>query len=114
MLCVPLWIDDRRLGTLSLYAGLPDAFTDSDRNVAVTLATLAAVALAETRQAEQLREALSNRDVIGTAKGILMERHKISDTEAFSRLAQLSQRRNVKLVAVARYLAETGALLGES
>ena len=113
MLCVPLWVDDRGLGSLSLYADEPNAFGPRDQDITNTLATLAAVALAEAQRADQLREALQSRDVIGIAKGILMERHKISDDEAFQQLVRLSQRRNAKLVVVARYLAETGALLGE-
>jgi AmiR/NasT family two-component response regulator len=48
------------------------------------LATLAALALAEAQRTDQLRTAISNRDLIGQAKGILMERYKINADAAFS------------------------------
>ena len=113
MLCVPLWIDDRLLGTLSLYAGHPAAFTDRDEGTAALSATLAAAALADAQRAEQLRTALRNRDVIGQAKGILMERHRVTAAAAFDLLSRASQARNEKLVAVAELLIETGELVGE-
>lgn len=75
-------------------------------------ATLAAAALAEVRRTEQPRRALDSRDVIGQAKGILMERHKITPDQAFQVLSQVSQRRNRRLVIVASHLIRTGELLG--
>jgi GAF domain-containing protein len=112
MLCVPLWIDERCLGTLSLYAGRAGAFPSRDQAVAELCAMLAAAALAEARRTEQLRRALEHRDVIGQAKGILMERHKITGDQAFELLSQVSQRRNRKLTVVASHLIETGEILG--
>jgi AmiR/NasT family two-component response regulator len=73
-------------------------------------ATLAALALADALRAEQMRAAVLNRDVIGQAKGILMERHRITADAAFALLAEASQRKNVKLTDVAAYLVETGEL----
>jgi GAF domain-containing protein len=113
LLCVPLWVHEKRLGTLSLFAERPGAFTDHDTLVTPLFATLAALALADAERAEQLRGALVSRDMIGQAKGILMEREKITADEAFARLSQVSQRRNVKVSVVVRRLVETGELLGE-
>lgn len=112
LLCVPLWVDNRRLGTLSLYADHADAFGDHDERVATLFATLAALALAGAQRTDQLYSALANRDLIGQAKGILMERQRITADVAFARLAQASQAENMKLAAVARHLVETGELLG--
>ncbi|MEO7068859.1 MAG: ANTAR domain-containing protein, partial [Nostocoides sp.] len=52
--------------------------------------------------------ALLSRDVIGQAKGILMERLKISPEDAFDVLRRSSNRLNEKLQAVALALAQTG------
>jgi AmiR/NasT family two-component response regulator len=52
--------------------------------------------------------ALVNRDVIGQAKGILMERFKITSDQAFAVLAKVSQDTNRKLSAIAEDLARTG------
>ena len=65
------------------------------------LATLAALALAESHRTFQLRLALQNRDLIGQAKGILMHAHSLTADAAFLRLAQRSQHTNTKLVEVA-------------
>jgi hypothetical protein len=48
---------------------------------------------------------------IKQAKGILMERHRITAEVAFGYLSQASQSVNMKLTAVARHLVETGELL---
>jgi len=109
-LCVPLWVDERVLGTLSLYAGSPSAFTSPDERVTKMFATLAALALADAMRAEQLRTAVQHRDLIGQAKGILMERHRITADAAFALLTEASQHGNVKLTDVATYLVETGEL----
>ena len=111
-LCIPLWVDERSLGTLSLYAGDPSAFSDLDERITTMFATLAALALADALRAEQMRAAVVNRDLIGQAKGILMERHRITADAAFALLAEASQHKNVKLTEVAACLVETGELIG--
>jgi GAF domain-containing protein len=112
MLCVPLRVHERSLGTLSLYAERVTAFTGHDERITTLFATLAAIALAEAQRTDQLQTALGNRDVIGQAKGILMERHRITAEAAFNQLSQASQGVNMKLTAVARHLVETGELFG--
>ena len=57
-----------------------------------------------------LHKALLSRDVIGQAKGILMERLKLTPEEAFDVLRHASNRLNEKLHVVALNLAETGEL----
>ena len=110
MLCVPLWIDERGLGALSLYADQVAAFSEPHERVAVLLATFAALALAEAQRADQMHDALGNRDIIGQAKGLLMERHRITADVAFGVLSRVSQAENMKLAEVARRFVETGEL----
>jgi GAF domain-containing protein len=114
MLCMPLWIDERGLGALSLYADQPAAFSDPHERVAVLLATFAALALAEAQRADQMHDALGNRDVIGQAKGILMERHRVTADAAFGVLSRVSQAENMKLAEIASRFVETGQLPGLS
>ena len=59
-----------------------------------------------------LHKALASRDLIGQAKGILMERFKITADEAFHLLVQASQRENVRVADLGARLAETGEWLG--
>src|SRR5580700_10162712 len=80
--------------------------------VTVLLATFAALALAEAQRADQMHDALGNRDVIGQAKGILMERHRVTADAAFSVLSRVSQAENMKLAEIARRFVETGELPG--
>jgi len=110
MLCVPLWIDERGLGALSLFADRAAAFSDLHERVAVLLAAFAALALAEAQRAGQMHDALGNRDIIGQAKGVLMERHRITADAAFGVLSRVSQAENRKLAEVARRFVETGEL----
>ena len=53
-----------------------------------------------------LQEALLSRDTIGQAKGILMERHKITPEDAFDLLRRASQNLNLKLREVAQRLVD--------
>jgi transcriptional regulator with GAF, ATPase, and Fis domain len=106
MLCAPLWVNERTLGTLSLYAAYSGAFGEHDERIIELFATLAALALAEAQRTDHLRAALLNRDVIGQAKGIIMERYNINADAAFSTLTRISQDRHIKLYEIARHVAE--------
>ena len=110
MLCVPLWVDEQRLGSLSLYGTTPGAFDEQARNLAGLFATHAALALADARRLSFLNQALQSRDVIGQAKGILMARDRITAGQAFDRLSLASQSLNVKLATLAEVVTETGEL----
>ena len=105
------------LGVISLYGPDCDAFCEADREIAEVFAAFAAamIDLAQTRRDLRQREAalhrsLSTRDIIGQAKGILMERERLSAGQAFDRLRRASQGLNVKLSDIARKLTETGEL----
>jgi hypothetical protein len=102
-------------GSLNSYGVTPNAFTDTAQEIGLILAahaSVAARAVAErsTRQSldRDLQQALLSRDVIGQAKGILMERLNITPEDAFDLLRRSSQNLNLKLRDVARGLTETG------
>ncbi|GAB4083343.1 ANTAR domain-containing protein [Modestobacter muralis] len=63
---------------------------------------------AATDRAVHLERAVVSHRKIGMAMGILMERHRITEEQAFDRLRVLSQRRNVKLRDVAERVIYTG------
>jgi AmiR/NasT family two-component response regulator len=58
--------------------------------------------------ARHLGQALESRDLIGQAKGILMERFRVTSEQAFRMLVSSSQNTNIKLIEVARWLTDTG------
>ena len=110
MMCLRLFVQGDRLGGLNLYASRPGAFDDESQDIGRMFAAHAAVAVAGAEHEENLRSAVSSRDVIGQAKGILMERHKLTADQAFGVLARVSQELNRKLADVAREVSDTGAV----
>jgi GAF domain-containing protein len=102
-----LYTSSRTAGALNLFAYKPNAFTGTDETIGVILASHAAAALLASRQSEQLESALSTRDRIGQAKGIIMERYGVDDVRAFDMLKQLSQDSNTKLTDIADRVIDT-------
>jgi hypothetical protein len=107
-----------RHGALNVYSRVADGLDELDRDLALVLAAHAATALTATiastaadLELATLRQAISSRDVIGQAKGILMERRGITADEAFDVLRTASQSLNVKLTQVAETLVERRAEL---
>src|SRR5207248_3194964 len=99
------------VAALNMYAGQAHSFTDADREAARLFALFAAVMMGfsqERMQATQLRAALESRDVIGQAKGIIMERDKLTADQAFEKLRRASQQLNRKLRELAEDVAATG------
>ncbi|OZM82019.1 GAF and ANTAR domain-containing protein [Pseudonocardia sp. MH-G8] len=96
------------LGALNLYAKASHAFGEQARQVGTVFAAQAAVAMAWSRTEAQLREAISSRQVIGEAIGILMERRRLTSAQAFALLTSASQQSNIKLREIAERVAQTG------
>jgi hypothetical protein len=104
--------DPPRLGALNYYFRGAEGLAGVDRDAMLVLASHAAVALhavrglaAEKLRTAQLTEALESRDVIGQAKGILMERRGTTADEAFGILRRASQDLNVKIRDIAHTIA---------
>jgi GAF domain-containing protein len=94
------------LGSLNLYSQHPGAFGDDSYTIGSLFAQHAAVAYAGAEAEHQLGRALSSRDLIGQAKGILMQRDNLTAQQAFDVLVEASQHVNLKVVEVARWLVE--------
>ena len=52
-------------------------------------------------EAASLRQALEDRKIIERAKGILMKRAELDESEAFRRLQRLASEKNIKLIEIA-------------
>jgi GAF domain-containing protein len=116
-LSIPLGSPETTRAALNIYAREAAAFTQGSRSAARRFAHLAGVAVANmhgyqnARQlADNLEAAMESRAVIDQAKGILMERYKVTADEAFTLLAQASMAANRKLRDIAEHLATTGEL----
>ncbi|OKJ91927.1 GAF and ANTAR domain-containing protein [Amycolatopsis sp. CB00013] len=99
-------------GALNIYSRRPGALDSRAQDSALLLATHGSLALAGTTavsraelESSHLRRAVESRDVIGQAKGILMQRRGLTADEAFDLLRRTSQDLNVKLAEVAQTLA---------
>ncbi len=115
-LSVPLPIAEGLAGALNTYAREPNAFDEEARSAAQRFAPYAAVALSNMHayvsardMAGNLQVALESRAVIDQAKGILMERYRLTADQAFQALATVSMRTNRKVRSVAEQLVHTGA-----
>ena len=87
---------------LNFYAESPNVFDNESVNLGLIFATNAALIQNMMRRDQQFRVALVSRDIIGQAKGRLMERFDIDAAEAFERLKQMSQDRNTPIAQVAQ------------
>jgi GAF domain-containing protein len=108
-LSLKLYTADRTAGALNLFGYEPRPWNSEAETIGMVLAAHAASAILASRESEQLQSALSTRDRIGQAKGIIMERFKIDDVRAFELLRKLSQDTNTKLLDVAHRVIDTPA-----
>jgi GAF domain-containing protein len=118
-LSVPLPFQGATIGALNNYSVRPHAFGEADVALGEEVAAFVAIAVGNAEAAARatddvlnMRRAMASRGVIEQAKGILMERYKITAEQAFTLLTHASQRNNVKLRDVAEELASTGVLTG--
>ncbi|HZN80781.1 MAG TPA: GAF and ANTAR domain-containing protein [Mycobacterium sp.] len=102
-----LYTADRTAGALNLFSFKPNAFDAEDETTGVVLAAHAAAAILSSRHGEQLESALTTRDRIGQAKGIIMERFGVDDVQAFEMLRRLSQDSNTRLIDIAQRVIDT-------
>jgi GAF domain-containing protein len=110
MLSFQLYVQGDTLGALNLYSREPEGFDDESEQVGLIFASYAAVAFADAQKMDHLDRAVASRDLIGQAKGMLMERYRIDGDGAFRVLARVSQCANRPLREIAQELVTTGRL----
>ncbi|MDD7967352.1 GAF and ANTAR domain-containing protein [Actinomycetospora lemnae] len=106
MISVRLEVEGAPRAALNLYGSRADAFDGQARRAAGVFALHAGMLLLAAEQAACLQRALANRDLIGRAKGVMMERFGLDEDAAFARLVEASQASNIKVVDVARWVDE--------
>jgi GAF domain-containing protein len=110
----PMVAGDTALGALKVYAGQPGTF-DAHSERLLTLASAQAailVANVQTRErarqlSEGLRRAVRSRDLVSTAKGVVMARHGVPEDVAFGILLSRSSEDGVPLADVARAVVDS-------
>ncbi|MGH3921369.1 MAG: GAF and ANTAR domain-containing protein [Pseudonocardiaceae bacterium] len=119
-LSLPLEVRGHALGALNCYSRRAHAFAATDLGLVRLFASHAAVALANSQiharsvqLGTQLLEALESRDVIGQAKGVLMERHHQSADQTFEMLVRASQRHNKRMREIAQQVIDSALEQGD-
>lgn len=102
-----LYTADRTAGALNLFSFRAGAWDTEAETIGSVFAAHAAAAIMAGRHNEQMQSALSTRDRIGQAKGVVMERFGVDDVRAFELLRRLSQESQVKLVDIAQRVIDT-------
>lgn len=116
-LSIPIPVGEPITAALNTYARNAHAFDAECQSIGGKLGSYAAVAIENMyayedarAMAEHLKTALESRAVIDQAKGILMERYKLTADVAFQLLTRTSQATNTKVREIAEYLVTTGEL----
>ncbi len=101
----------RRHGAFDpVEAALIAMFTSAMSSIILTAARWAAA----QKQADGLVTALTSRDTIATAKGIVMARHNLDVDQAFAWLVDASQRTNQKLRDLAALVVDDPDVVGSA
>jgi GAF domain-containing protein len=115
VLSFPLPPQELISGGLNVHARTSQPLDERTRQLAARSAAYAVVAVSNMHlhrsaleQVGNLRAALDSRAVIDQAKGILMERHKLTADQAFTALARVSMETNTKVREVAEQFVATG------
>lgn len=107
VLSFQLLTHDDRISALNIFGLEPNCFGPEDETVGAMFATHAALALIADDKQGQFQSALASRDLIGQAKGRIMERFDVDAVRAFELLKTLSQTSNTRLAEVAAQIADT-------
>jgi GAF domain-containing protein len=99
-----LFIAGETMGALNVYAEHAHAFGPDTKVIGQIFAAHSSVAWNSARREEQYKRALASRDIIGQAKGMIMERYGVDAVQAFELLRKLSQDSNVPLIQIATEL----------
>jgi GAF domain-containing protein len=110
----PLVAGDRPLGAIKVYARQPAAFDTHAERRLVMFGAQAAILLANVQSLENarrlsdgLKDALRGRDLIATAKGVLMARDATTEEPAFTTLVALAQQEHKTLREVAHAVVKS-------
>ncbi len=115
LLSYPLPVREQASGALNVYARELTTADQRTRDLLVRLTAYAVVPVsnmylyeAAVERAEHLQSALDSRAVIDQAKGILMERFRLTPDAAFQALTRVSMESNTKVREVALRFVATG------
>jgi GAF domain-containing protein len=113
-LSAPLVAGSTPLGAIKVYSDHPGAFDERSRQLLTLFSAQAALLVANVQSRERarrlsdgMRQAVRDRDVVGTAKGVLVGRHGIDEEAALRMLLARSQEKDVSLAEAARAVVDS-------
>jgi ANTAR domain/GAF domain len=109
VLSFQLYTHGAQSAALNLFGVQPDVFDPDAEALGAMLATHAANALIAHDKELQFKSALASRDIIGQAKGMIMERFDVDAVRAFELLTKLSQSSNIRVADVAAEIVARGS-----
>jgi AmiR/NasT family two-component response regulator len=107
MLCYQLDTAPHGVGALNLLGREPRQEDPTAEAIGALLATMASVAMMTAYREVQFEAALAGRDMIGQAKGMLMNHFNIEAPRAFAMLKSVSQTDNTPLRTVVQQIIDT-------
>lgn len=119
VLSAPMVAGDRSLGAIKVYADQPHAFDRHSEQLLTLFSAQAAVLVANVQHQERahrlsgsMREAFRGRDLVCTAKGVLMGRHRVDEATAFGMLLSRGQEEGTTVAQVARAVVNSAVRRG--
>jgi len=114
ILSTPLIVSARPVGALNIYSNTDHAFGPLDQELAALFASQASSILAEARTdmttdevAQRLRQALTTRQVIANAQGVIMGQQGISADAAYANLRQSAKRTGMNVHEAAKAVLDS-------
>lgn len=114
LIAVPVRCSRNRTALLVLLGPSERSMSDDDVVDAWGVAACAATLLCAADEMTALRGALRNRELVGQAVGLLVERRRLTPRQAFDLLSRASQASNRKVRDLAADMIETGIDLTEA
>ncbi len=110
MLSYRLYAKGRTFGALDFYSKRPNVYSPFSRVIGQVFASHAAVALKGAITEAGMEKTIESRDIIGQAKGILMERRDLTAADAFGTLRAISRDTNIPVRDLAEQIVTTGEI----
>lgn len=111
MLSVPMVVKDRLVGVINCYTSCPHEFTETEKNVLITVANEAAVAIENTEllvKTRVIQDELESRKLVERAKDVLMTQRGLSGADAYRWIQKRSMdtRKSMREISEAIVLTE--------
>lgn len=110
MLSYRLYAKGRTFGALDFYAQQPHVYSPFSKAIGQVFAAYAAVALKGAITEAGMEKSIESRDIIGQAKGIIMERFDVSAADAFQKLTAISRAEHILVRDLAAQIVATGQI----